>query len=103
MFIAMNNFKVVKGRERDFEEQWRRRESYLDGVPGFIQFALLKGDAEGEYISHSVWKDRASFIAWTQSPAFVAGHRQGSVQGVLEGPPHVKLYEAVLVQGKTVE
>jgi heme-degrading monooxygenase HmoA len=37
-------------------------------------------------------------VAWTRSDAFAAGHRQGSVAGVLEGPPQVRLYEAVLVQ-----
>lgn len=98
MFIAMNNFQVAPGREEDFERQWRERESYLHDVPGFVEFALLKGDAPGEYVSHTVWQDRASFMAWTQSPAFHAAHRQGSVGGLLDGPPHIKLYEAVLVE-----
>ncbi len=102
MFIAMNNFKVVAGREADFERQWHERETYLQGVPGFVEFALLKCDSAGEYVSHTVWQDREAFIAWTQSPAFVAGHRQGSVGGLLDGHPQVKLYEAVLVErGKT--
>jgi heme-degrading monooxygenase HmoA len=102
MFIAMNNFKVVAGREADFERQWRERETYLQDVPGFVQFALLKCDAPGEYVSHTVWQDREAFVAWTQSPAFVAGHRQGSVGGLLDGHPQVKLYEAVLVEsGRT--
>ena len=98
MFIAMNHFKVAKGQEPDFERTWRERQSYLQGVPGFVQFALLKSDAEGEYVSHSAWQDRDAFIAWTQSEAFVAGHRQGSLMGVLEGPPHLKTYEALIVE-----
>ncbi len=96
MFIAMTNFKVAPGKEADFEERWRGRESYLEQVPGFVEFALLKGDEQGEYVSHSVWENRDAFVAWTQSEAFAAGHRQGNVAGVLEGPPHVKLYESVL-------
>jgi heme-degrading monooxygenase HmoA len=101
MFIAMNNFKVAPGKESDFETVWRERESYLSGVPGFVQFALLRGDAQGEYISHSTWESRAAFVAWTQSDAFVQGHRQGgSLMGVLEGPPHVQTYEAVIVETK---
>ena len=96
MFIAMNNFKVAPGKEADFEERWRGRESYLEQVPGFVEFALLKGDEQGEYVSHSIWENRDAFVAWTQSEAFAAGHRQGNVAGVLEGPPHVKLYESVL-------
>ncbi len=98
MFIAMNNFKIAKGRGNDFEQQWRDRRSYLKDVPGIMQFALLKGDDEGEYASHTIWKDRAAFDAWTQSAAFGAGHRQGSVAGVIEGPPHIKLFDAVLVE-----
>ena len=98
MFIAMNNFRVARGRETDFEQQWRNRQTYLAGVPGFVEFALLKGDTEGEYISHTVWQDRASFVAWTQSPAFAAGHAQGSLKGILDGHPVAKMYEAILVE-----
>jgi heme-degrading monooxygenase HmoA len=98
MFIAMNNFQIAPGREADFETQWRTRESYLNDVPGFVQFALLRGDKQGEYVSHSTWTDRQAFDAWTQSPSFTKSHRQGSMAGVLAGPPHVALYEAVLVQ-----
>ncbi|OGO50203.1 MAG: antibiotic biosynthesis monooxygenase [Chloroflexi bacterium RBG_16_68_14] len=98
MFIAMNNFKVAKGREEEFERAWRERQSYLEEVPGFLQFALLRADAEGEYISHTTWRDRAAFVAWTQSEAFVKGHRQGSLAGLLEGPPQLKTYQAVIVE-----
>ena len=106
MFIAMNNFKIASGREKEFEQIWRERQSHLDGVAGFVQFALLRGDGQGEYISHSAWQDREAFVAWTESEAFAAGHRQGSLMGVLEGPPEIKLYEAVIVEtpeGRTVE
>jgi heme-degrading monooxygenase HmoA len=99
MFVAMNNFRVAEGKEPEFEQIWKGRETHLDGVPGFVRFALLRGEAPGEYISHSTWENRDAFIAWTQSEAFVAGHRQGgSLMGVLQGPPAVKLYEAVIEQ-----
>jgi len=99
MFIAMNRFKVVGGKEADFEEIWQGRRSYLKDVPGFVQFALLKLEAGGEYVSHTTWSDRDSFVAWTQSEAFAAGHRQGSLAGILDGPPQVSTYEAVIVEG----
>jgi heme-degrading monooxygenase HmoA len=98
MFIAMNNFKIAPGREADFEQQWRSRESYLAGVPGFVEFALLKGDEPGVYASHTVWESRQAFEEWTRSESFVKAHRQGSVQGVIAGPPHLALYEAVIVE-----
>ena len=99
MFVAMNNFKVVHGRADDFETAWRTRQTYLQDVPGFQRFLLLRGDAVGEYISLSIWEGRDAFLAWTQSESFAAGHRQGSLAGILEGPPNAKLYEAVLVEG----
>lgn len=98
MFVAMNNFKVVEGKEPEFEEIWKSRETYLQGVPGFVHFALLRGD-NGEYVSHSTWESREAFVAWTQSEAFVKGHRQGgSLMGVLAGPPQLRTFEAVIEQ-----
>ena len=96
MFVAMNSFRVVGGRESDFETTWRNRESQLGGVAGFRRFDLLRGDSEGEYISMSTWESREAFVAWTQSDSFVRGHRQGSLAGVLKGPPVASLYEVVL-------
>jgi hypothetical protein len=44
MYIAMNRFRVNAGHEEVFEEMWRRRDSYLDQVPGFKAFRLLRGE-----------------------------------------------------------
>ncbi|HWO93998.1 MAG TPA: antibiotic biosynthesis monooxygenase, partial [Dehalococcoidia bacterium] len=66
-------------------------------------FALLRGDDPGEYVSHSVWQSREAFEAWTQSESFLKGHRQGSLHGLLPGPPHLKVYEAVLVERGVVD
>ena len=98
MFIAMNRFAINAGREADFEAAWAKRDSYLTEVPGFVHFALLKGDAEGEYVSHSTWVSRSAFDAWTQSEQFRAAHGQTAMTGVLQGPPRVALYETVLEQ-----
>ena len=98
MFIAMNNFKVAEGQGPEFERIWRERETYLDGVPGFVRFALLRGDAPGEYISHSTWESREAFLGWVSSEAFAKGHAQGSLKGVIVGPPAIKLYDALITQ-----
>jgi heme-degrading monooxygenase HmoA len=77
MFIAMNRFKVIKGSEAAFENVWLSRDSHLEKVPGFVEFHLLKGpEAEDHtlYASHTVWKNRATFEAWTKSEAFRAAH-----------------------------
>ena len=105
MFVAMNRFQVNQGEETAFEEMWRRRETYLDQVPGFVAFSLLRNwiandNKTTEYISHSTWKSRQDFEAWRDSESFSRGHAQGSVEGVLAGPPVVALYESVLEQSK---
>jgi hypothetical protein len=46
MFLAMNKFKIVKGREEDFEKIWRERDTHLQGVEGFKEFNLMKGSVE---------------------------------------------------------
>jgi heme-degrading monooxygenase HmoA len=99
VFIAMNQFKVNPGREADFEAGWRTRESYLSEVPGFIHFALLKGDEPGDYISHTIWESRQAFVNWTQSDAFRRAHAGGMPDGILATHPRARFYEAVLEQG----
>jgi heme-degrading monooxygenase HmoA len=42
MFIAMNRFRVIRGCEAAFEDVWLSRDTYLDTVPGFVEFHLLK-------------------------------------------------------------
>lgn len=97
MFVAMNRFQVQPSKGEDFERIWRDRETYLDQVPGFLRFALLRGDS-GEYISHSTWETRQAFEDWTNSEAFKKGHAGGSLMGILAGPPQIGLFEAVLTQ-----
>lgn len=98
MFIAMNRFRVNPERALEFEQGWRTRESYLLGAAGFVQFALLKGDEPGEYISHTTWQSRDAFLAWAQSDAFRRAHNMGLAEGVLEGHPRASFYDAVLIE-----
>ena len=49
MFIAMNRFRVRKGREEAFETVWLSRDTYLEAVPGFVEFYLLKGPGGRSY------------------------------------------------------
>ena len=77
MFIAMNRFKVRKGAEADFEQVWLKRDSHLDGVPGFIAFHLLKGPEREDHVlysSHTLWRSEEGFLDWTRSEAFRKAH-----------------------------
>ena len=79
MFIAMNRFKVKKGMEEAFEQVWSSRESYLGRMAGFVEFHLLRGpeaDDHTLYASHTVWRSRDNFDAWTRSPEFREAHER---------------------------
>ena len=98
-FIAMNRFTVNPQRSDEFEEAWRRRETYLQEVPGFQRFVLLRGDEPGQYISHSTWESREAFEGWTKSEAFRKAHQQARMpEGILAGHPRLESFEAVLEQ-----
>ena len=100
MFIAMNRFRIALGHEGDFEELWRNRESYLDSVPGFKEFHLLKGPVDEScalYASHSVWASRKAFEEWTESEAFRRAHGQARApEGTYLGPPVFEGFEVVM-------
>lgn len=105
MFLAMNRFQIAHGFEEGFETLWRERESYLEEVPGFISFALLKSaslkSASNEdhtlYASHSVWASRQTFDDWTESDHFRKAHAQASApKGTYLGHPNLELFESVL-------
>jgi heme-degrading monooxygenase HmoA len=99
MYIAMNRFKVVRGREEDFETVWRNREGHLNEVPGFVEFHMLKGAAYDDhtlYASHTVWASTAAFEAWTRSEAFRMAHRNaGKNAGLYLGGPHFEGFEVI--------
>ncbi len=100
MFIAMNRFKVTPGSESEFERVWRERDSHLLTVPGFVAFHLLKGpkrDGHTLYSSHTVWRTKADFEAWTRSQAFHAAHaKAGNNQTLYSGHPEMEGFELVL-------
>ena len=97
MYIAMNRFRIALGREPEFVEVWRKRDSYLDRVPGFLEFRLLQGEPREDctiFVSHSRWDSRAAFSAWTDSEEFTKAHRQGRMpEGLVLSHPEFEGYE----------
>lgn len=99
MFVAMNRFRILKGKESAFEAVWRNRESRLDELPGFVEFHLLKGPADETttlYASHTIWESEADFTNWTRSEQFRAAHKGAGAHGALyEGRPQFEGFTAV--------
>jgi heme-degrading monooxygenase HmoA len=100
MFIAMNRFKVASGSEDEFISVWKNRETYLDTVPGFKEFHLLRGPGTEEYTlfaSHSTWESSDAFAAWTRSEAFRKAHASAGANKVMYlGPPRFEGFEEVV-------
>lgn len=101
MFIAMNRFMVAKGAERDFEEMWTSRDSHLQSVPGFVEFHLLRGPEREDHVlysSHTIWRSREAFEAWTRSEAFRMAHKdagQDRPRSLYLGHPQFEGFEVI--------
>ncbi|NOY62546.1 MAG: antibiotic biosynthesis monooxygenase [Gammaproteobacteria bacterium] len=101
MYVAMNRFKIAPDCEDEFINIWKNRDSYLDTVPGFKSFNLMRGPQTEEYTlfaSHSVWQSKADFECWTKSEAFRKAHANagGTRKQIYLGPPQFEGFEAIL-------
>jgi heme-degrading monooxygenase HmoA len=99
MFIAMNRFKVTLGAEAAFEAVWTGRDTHLPGVPGFVSFHLLRGPLHDDHVlysSHTIWRSKADFEAWTTSEAFRQAHRSaGGNRPLYVGHPEFEGFEVI--------
>ena len=100
MYVAMNRFRIALGREEDFIEIWKNRDTHLQEVPGFKQFHLLQGATDEEctlFASHSVWESEQAFVDWTKSEAFRKAHANaGDSKGIYLGHPQFEGFSSVL-------
>ena len=100
MYIAMNRFKIIKGKENEFERIWKERDSHLKGITGFKEFHLIKGTTEDTftlYASHSVWDSESAFLNWTKSEAFRMAHKgAGQHQDIYIGHPVFEGFKVVI-------
>ena len=100
MYIAMNRFQIVTGKEKIFEQLWKNRETYLESVKGFKSFNLIKGEANETftlYASHSTWSSKDAFTNWTKSEAFRKAHKNaGSNRNIYIGHPKFEVFEVII-------
>jgi heme-degrading monooxygenase HmoA len=99
MFIAMNRFSVLLGQEKAFEAVWLGRDTHLGDVPGFVAFHLLRGPTGEDhtlYSSHTLWRSKSDFEAWTRSEAFRAAHQSaGDNKPLYLGHPKFEGFEVI--------
>ena len=100
MFIAMNRFKIIVGKENEFENIWKSRETHLDKVAGFKKFNLIKGKTTEDYTlyaSHSIWNSEKDFVNWTKSEEFRIAHRDaGSNKHLYLGHPEFEGFNKII-------
>ena len=100
MYVAMNRFKIVKGKEREFENVWKNRDTHLANVEGFRSFNLIKGEEKVEYTlyaSHSIWNSKEDFWNWTKSKEFKLAHKNaGQHKDLYISSPDFEGFEKVL-------
>ena len=100
MFIAMNRFKIVKGKETEFENVCKNRDTHLANVHGFKSFNLIKGEAKDNftlYASHSIWNSKEDFWNWTKSEEFKLAHKNaGQHKDLYINSPNFEGFEKVL-------
>ena len=100
MYIAMNRFRIALGKEQEFTDIWKNRDSHLEGVPGFKNFQLLQGPTDESctlFASHSEWASEEDFVNWTKSESFRKAHANAkSSKGVYLGPPKFEGFKKVV-------
>ena len=119
-FVACNQFFVPSDNAIAFEQRWAGRTSQLKECDGFVSFSMLRrdvkakghgispmGEEEPNYMSCTIWKDRASFNSWKNGNAFKQAHGQTDENGeekpkekpkpLWSKPPVPVFYEGALV------
>jgi len=100
MYLAMNRFKIVLGKEDDFKTIWKSRETHLGGVKGFKKFNLIKGSTNKDfslYVSHSEWNSGDDFLSWTKSESFRLAHKNAaSHKDLYLEPPDFEGFEVII-------
>ena len=100
MYIAMNKFKIIEGKEELFENIWKNRETHLENVSGFKKFHLIKGIKKDNftiYASHSSWNSENDFFNWTKSESFRLAHKDaGKHKDLYIGHPEFEGFKVII-------
>ena len=78
MFVAVNYISCREDYKKRFVELFSSRAKAIDKMPGFKFMNVLQPvDGVGDYLIVSYWEDENNFKDWTNSPAFIEGHKRG--------------------------
>ncbi len=93
MITVGMNYKVIEGKQQDFEDKFAGVIDALNAAEGHTESTLWKDVADGaSYLITSEWSDEAAFTAFIRSDEFRAVTNWGSEQ-ILAGRPQHKVYK----------
>ena len=82
MFVMMNRMTVSDEDREHFEYLFKTRARAVDRRPGFVRAEILRPSKGNTYIVMTHWKDKDSFLGWTNSEEYKEGHqRTGDFKG----------------------
>ena len=92
MITVGMNYQVLPGKEKVFEDGFRKVLGVMGGMPGHLRSRLYRDiDDTGSYLIHSEWETKDSFTAFIRSPQFAEVTRWGAAE-ILAGRPSHKVY-----------
>ncbi|MEX0715306.1 MAG: antibiotic biosynthesis monooxygenase family protein [Planctomycetaceae bacterium] len=93
MITVGMNYRVIEGKQRDFEEKFAAVIGALNAAPGHTSSTLWKDVSDGRsYLITSEWSDEQAFTEFIKSDEFRAVTNWGKEQ-ILAGRPQHKVYK----------
>jgi heme-degrading monooxygenase HmoA len=93
MITVGMNYRVLPGKQHDFEDKFKSVLSALNGAAGHTSSTLWRDISDdSSYLITSEWSDEQAFTAFIQSPEFRAVTNWGKEQ-ILAGRPQHKIYK----------
>jgi len=93
MITVGMNYRVLPGKEHDFESKFAGVVAALNAAPGHTSSTLWKDVADGtSYLITSEWSEEQAFLDFIHSAAFKEVTTWGKEQ-ILSGRPQHKIYK----------
>lgn len=93
MITVGMNYRVIEGKEKEFEEKFAGVIDALEAADGHTESTLWKDVVDSaSYLITSEWSDEAAFTAFIQSDAFRSVTNWGKEQILSDRPRH-KIYK----------
>ena len=93
MITVGMNYRVIDGKQQDFEAKFNAVIAALEAAEGHTSSTLWKDTSDGaSYLITSEWSDEQAFQDFIRSDAFRAVTNWGKEQ-ILSGRPQHKVYK----------